>query len=126
MIVKIHDDGDNDVDGACMANDFKSAIDWGREHVKENSPFILYLVGHGERDPDVFFLDVDKSEGFTPSELAQQLSTFPETTRMLIVIDACYSGCFITTPDSISAKNRIIVTSAHDNKKGISVFKCAF
>ena len=110
-------DGDNDVDSACTVNDFISAMEWARERVGEHSPFILYMSGHGEKDPEVFFLDVDKSEGITPSLFDQQLSMFPEGTRMLIVIDACYSGCFIAAPETISASNRIIITSAHADRK---------
>ena len=112
------DDGDYDVDWAPSDNGFNLAMGWARLRVEGHSPFILYLVGHGEEDE--FYLGSDISDSLAASNLSQELDKFPEETRMLIFIDACYSGSFITGTDNISAKNRVIVTSAHDDKKVIT------
>jgi len=110
-------DGDVDVDASSSLANFVSAIAWAQGRVGVDSPFILYLSGHGVDFPEVFFFDVEKSDGITSSLLDQQLRTLPGGTQMLIVIDACYSGCFITAPDTVSATNRVIITSTHDDEK---------
>jgi outer membrane protein assembly factor BamB len=106
-------DGDIDVDKPSSFKDFEDAIEWARERVGEYSPFILYLVGHC--DGNSFYLnDVDTiSPGF---RLDHWLGELPTGTRMLIVIDSCYAGSFITPPNGdISAINRIIIGSSGDH-----------
>jgi len=115
-------DGDVDVDAISSLANFESAIAWAQGRVGVDSPFILYLSGHGVDYPEVFFFDVGKSDGITSSLLDQQLGTLPGGTQMLIVINACYSGCFITVPDTVSATNRVIITSAHDDEKTYPYF----
>ena len=111
-------DGEPEVDWAPSSNGFRLAMGWARLRVGEHSPFILYLVGHGEKDE--FYLGSDISDSLFASKLNEWLDQLPKGTQMLIVIDACYSGSFITAPDSISAENRIVVTSAHDDQKVIT------
>ena len=112
-------DGDNDVDMTSRRANFELAIKrWAAMRVGQYSPLILYLSGHGVSQPDTFFLDVKQNEAFTPVELDNWLKVCPENTPMLIIIEACYSGCFITAPETVSASNRIIITSTHDDKEG--------
>jgi murein DD-endopeptidase MepM/ murein hydrolase activator NlpD len=108
-------DGDADVDWAPSNNGFKLAMGWARLRVGEHSPFILYLTGHGERGE--FYLGSGMSDSLFVSNLNQELDKFPEKTQMLIIVDSCYSGSFITAPETISAPNRVIVTSSHDDQK---------
>ncbi|MEM3697104.1 MAG: CARDB domain-containing protein [Candidatus Bathyarchaeia archaeon] len=116
-------DGDNDVDMTCTHANFELAIKrWAAMRVGEYSPLILYLSGHGVSQPDTFFLDVKQNEAFTPVQLNDWLQFCPQNTPMLIIIDACYSGCFVTAPETISASKRIIITSTHDDKEGYPYF----
>jgi len=55
----------------------------------------------------------------TTYQLNNELENFP-LNRMLIIIEACYSGSFITKrvlDDTISAENRIVITAAHDQEE---------
>jgi hypothetical protein len=117
-------DGDNDVDGTLTLDNFRLAITrWAAMRVGRFSPLILYLVGHGFTQPDIFFLDADQGVGVSPALLDDWLKGCPENTPMLIVIDACFSGCFITAPETISASNRIIIASTHADQRGYPYFE---
>ena len=84
----IDGDGEDEVDQISSLTEFRNVIEqWVPARVGEHSPFILYLVGHGARDT-FFFRD---AEGVGPSLLDHWLGELPIGTRMLIVIDACYS-----------------------------------
>jgi hypothetical protein len=119
----VDEDGDDEVDGYSSRDWFIYAMEWAKQRVNENIPFILYLIGHGYNDPSTtgtFFLDYPGAQGISPTDLNGLLNAFPEQTPMFIGIDACYSGVFITPEDgTISTPNRkrVIVTSAHDDQK---------
>jgi len=113
----------DEVDRPSTLSDFEFAIkEWAASFAGKASPLILYLVGHGTQDPEIFFLSEPRTEGFAPSDLNFLLGFCEEGTPMVIVIDACYSGCFITEPATISAPDRVIITSAHDDKKILPYF----
>ncbi|HIE30221.1 TPA: hypothetical protein EYP66_23405 [Candidatus Poribacteria bacterium] len=82
---------------------------------------MLYMVGHGS---ELATFELNKNESVTSIDLVKWFDeNFSEETKMLIVIDACYSGSFITDPTySISSKNRIIVTSTRDDEKNWWIF----
>ena len=108
------------VDAPASLSHFKNTINEVKGKIGDDStPFILYLVGHGDKD-DGFLFDPEVlgNEGaLKVSQLQEELDGFPIETLMLIVIGSCYSGGFINSPDySISAPNRIIITSAHDDQ----------
>jgi len=123
----IDDDGDDEVDGDAALDAFKDAIHQVAEATRDSStPVLIYLAGHGEQD--CFIFDEDDSEnGYLwvsqiPGTLglAELLSEFTESVRCAVVIGSCYSGCFITSSEashgSISAANRVVITSAHDDE----------
>lgn len=108
----VDNDGQDEVDMACSLDNLQFALtEWAPVRVGSDSPLILYMVGHGTQG-NFYLTDI---EGISPTPLLDNwLSDLPDGTLMLIVIDACYSGSFITSDfnGEISEPNRVIVTSA--------------
>jgi parallel beta-helix repeat protein len=112
----IDGDGNAEVDGPASFTHFKNAINEAKKKIQNKSiPLILYLTGHGEQNLFVFDPDDLSPEGeISASNLREMLNGFSSNTPMLIVIGSCSSGSFITSDQSISGSNRIIITAAHD------------
>jgi len=118
----VDDDGSDDVDRDTTLANFEEAItEWAQKRVSPESPLILYMVGHGS---ELATFELNKNESVTSIDLVKWFDeNFSEETKMLIIIDACYSGSFITDAKySISSKNRIIVTSTRDDEKNWWIF----
>ena len=113
-------DGDDEVANLASYSYFKNAINDVKDKIGDNpTPFILYLVGHGDLDDGFVFDKGDLSDegDLKVWQLQEEFDKFSSETPMLIVIGSCYSGVFITSDVGISAKNRIIITATHDNQK---------
>ena len=98
----------------------KEAItDWAVNKMKSHvADLYIVIVGHG--DEDTIFFD---SEVITASNLNQWLSVFNDIphAHIIVLIGSCNSGSFIDAPDSLSAPDRIIITSSdihEDSNKG--------
>jgi hypothetical protein len=107
-------DGQDVVDQPASIDNLKNSID-EIKHKIGDSPLILYLVGHGNKE--VF------DSTLSSTELREMLEPFQDN-LMLIVIGSCYSGSFITldqVTDSISGNNRIIITATHDDEERYSI-----
>jgi len=112
----INGNGSDAVDMNCTKDNFMYVMEQlVPERVNQFSPLILYMVGHGRIDE--FF--VEEAKDVNPDFLDHYLSALPEGTPMIVIIDACYSGSFITPSiqGEISAPNRIIITSCHDDQE---------
>jgi hypothetical protein len=107
-------DGDKtaDVDAASGYETLKYAItQWARQRVDATHPLILYMMDHGR--PEEFYLD-GAGHFVTPDDLHQWLGELEAQTpglRSIIIIEACNSGSFLFTPQSISKPGRIVITS---------------
>ena len=84
----------------------------------------MYMVGHGDETKG--YMNFSHEDGVSGWELNQWIADFSvkfeeqfsEEAKILVVVDACYSGSFITDSFmSISAANRIILTSTPDDEK---------
>jgi len=76
---------------------------------------VFYVVGHGSDEVVVF--DSKQTDYLYTMILQEELDKFSNDIPMLIMINACHSGSFITSSHfSISAPNRIIITTAHDDQ----------
>jgi WD40 repeat protein len=120
----IDGDRDDEVDAPAILSNFKESINEVKTKIGDKPiPLILYLTGHGQRDPDCFIFDEDDPfEGYLwLDELKKMLNEFSTEPLMLIVIGSCYSGRFITSTQGISAPNRIIITATHNNQKRYSI-----
>ncbi len=118
-------DGNNtDVDRPSSEGNLEYAItSWARERVGTYSPLILYLSGHGYKED--FEVNRQANEVVSSKELDSWLDMLPNGTEMLIFMDACYSGSFITetsSGDTISGENRIIITSTDDSQEGFYTY----
>jgi len=115
------DDGHNDVDGDPTRDNLKEAItEWATQRVGPSAPLILCMVGHGMEVGSFDLNELDQVLGF---ELEEWFGVLPKENEILIVIDACYSGSFITHPvNSISSKNRVIVTSCRADQEVFPYF----
>lgn len=98
--------------------------EWAINRVGPSSPLILYMVGHGSENA-TFELNNNEPVYLTSYDLKNWLghNSFSDV-KMLIVIDACNSGSFITySPNSsISANNRIIITSCRADESAKPYF----
>ena len=111
----VDENGDDEVNNPASYSYFKKAVNDVKGKMEGNpTPFILYLVGHGDLDDGFVFDKGDLSDegDLKVLQLQEELSKFSSETPMLIVIGSCYSGSFITSNESISAENRIIITAA--------------
>jgi len=115
-------DGADEVDGYAARSYFEDALQDIRNEIAGcPTPLVLYLTGHGDPVDDTvgFYFGnwVYPDDYIFNWQLSPLLNEFSDETPMLIVLGCCYSGTFITSSNSISAPNRIIVTAAHDGKR---------
>jgi len=114
---------DDEVDMTASLANFSSAVNEIKDEIGDSSAlFVLYLVGHGVEDAFSFGGDSLHVAELHNASGGGLLDGFSEKVRMLIVIESCYSGSFITASagsgqDSISAENRIIITATHDDQE---------
>jgi hypothetical protein len=112
----IDGDPDNEVHAPASLDHFENVLNKIRTETGNNpNLLIIYLVGHGVQDAFLF------DGGDLPvSILRDELDKFSSETRMVIVINSCYSGSFITPTypeQSISAANRILITTTHNDQE---------
>ena len=114
-------DGTHETDGYAALSYFVDALEQVRSKIAGGpTPLVLYLTGHGDpiTDGAAFYFGnwVSPDDYLFNDQLSQMLNEFSTETPMLIVLGCCYSGAFVTSSDSISAPNRIIIT-AGDGKR---------
>jgi len=108
---------------AASLTNFRSAVSEIRDAIGDRSAlFILYLVGQGAQDAFLFGGDSLPVSALHNASGGGLLDGFSQKVKMLIVIESCYSGSFITGSatfgqDSLSAGNRIIIAAAHDDQE---------
>ncbi|MEZ4558696.1 MAG: C13 family peptidase [Caldilineaceae bacterium] len=84
--------------------------------VDDEHALTIYMMDHGDRD--VLYLDKLRNERLKPEDLDEMLDILEAQkpgVKVNVVIEACYSGSFISGDDSISKANRVVVTSVDDN-----------
>ena len=113
-ILYLNDKGYQGVDKALSVENFRDTMEnWIPQRVGKYDPLILYISAHGTSRCTIALNDTTV---VSCNELKKWLDKLPEGTKMLIVIDACYSGKFITNEDNISFQNRAIITSTKPNQ----------
>jgi len=111
---------------ATLENLQEALTQWAPQRVGPSSPLILTMIGHGVEAWKGIF-DLSEDESLNGSVLNGLLKTSPEGTKMLIVVDACYSGSFITDPlNSISSTDRVVLTSTRAGEEAYEPFFDAF
>lgn len=108
------------VDAPASVDNFEKYLNEIKDKIGDNStPFILYLVGHGDRNIFLFDPENEAVEHLIDADLRHMLED-AHFDPALIVIWSCNSGSFITrdfADDSISVegKRRIIITATHED-----------
>jgi hypothetical protein len=114
---------DDEVDMTASFANFRSAVNEIKDKIGDSPGlFVLYLVGHGVEEAFSFGGDSLHVSALHNASGDGLLDGFSEKVRMLVVIESCYSGSFISASassgeDSISAGNRIIITATHDDQE---------
>ncbi len=110
------DVGRENVDASASVTNLHAAItQWVPDNIGSDTSVTLYLMDHGA--PELFYLDKRRGEWVTPDQLDEwltELETAQPQVNVNAIIEACYSGSFITEPGSISKPGRVIITSADD------------
>lgn len=105
------------VDATSTRANLQAAIqEWAKEYVGSDRALTLYLMDHGAKE--LFYLDKQRGEWVSPDDLNSWLNNLETATPGLavnVIIEACFSGSFITTPGSLSKPGRVVVTSTDDN-----------
>ena len=121
----VDDDGETEVDTVTSLSNLEFALKLAKYKLSKDKSnlLVIYMVGHID-EAGVFEIIRDE-EYLAPYDFNNMLDEFPKETLMFIFIDSCYAGRFITgqyTPGSISASNRVIVASSHDDQKKYPYF----
>lgn len=82
-------------------DNFKSAIKWG----SDADNLIIYMVDHGGRNT----FQVNQNEILSIEEFKSSLNAI--NNKVILIIDACYSGSFIRSLNENTDRQRIIITS---------------
>lgn len=104
------------VDAPSLAGNLQYAIQtWAPAHVQDGEPFYVYLSNHGEHE--VFYLDTG-GQVLTTAQLDAWLTAFQAQrphSPVVVMIEACFSGSFITPPASLARAGRVIISATGDN-----------
>jgi len=81
--------------------------------LNEDTPLIIYLMGHGNKDATFRVLGSDQI--ITAIELNDAIDTLQSKTqcKVLLILESCYSGNFLSY---LKGRNRIVLTSAGDEE----------
>ncbi len=109
------------IDKPTSAEWLKYAItEWAKERVNKYVPLCIYLISHNRGDK-FLLAKGDEDVYLTPEMLDEWLNVLPDDTPVIIVIEACYSGKFITKTSNgnpvLSKYGRTIITSANEEER---------
>jgi hypothetical protein len=108
-------------DGPSLSGNLAYAIQtWGPLHVQDGAPLYIYLADHGAAER--FYLDTSSNVAST-EQLDGWLTSFQNQrphSPVVVIIEACYSGSFITPASSLARAGRVIVTSTDDASPAIA------
>ncbi|MBX3011013.1 MAG: NHL repeat-containing protein [Caldilineaceae bacterium] len=106
------------VDAAATVANLQNAITtWAPSKLSNNGVLTIYVMDHGEKER--IYLNKAQNEIVTPTQIDQwltQLEAARPGIKINIIIEACYSGSFISHPDSLSRAGRLVMTSTSDQK----------
>ncbi|HHZ92383.1 TPA: hypothetical protein EYN65_18090, partial [Candidatus Poribacteria bacterium] len=98
----------------------KAITDWAKKQVNNQVPLYIYLLSHNLGDKFLLEKTDTQEKYLSPQLLDTWLDRLPEGTPVTIVIEACYSGNFISQDGIKSAlvdKDRTIIVSARGDKQ---------
>ena len=106
------------VDAAATVANLQSAItNWAASRLGADGVLTIYLMDHG--DKEVIYLNKGQNEIATSTQIdgwLTQLESSLPVVKINIMIEACYSGSFVSLPNSLSKAGRLVMTSTNDSK----------
>ena len=102
--------------GATVANLQEAITNWAANKTGPEKPLFIYMMDHGNIDQ--LFVDEVNQQHISPTDLdtwLDQLEAAVPGVKIIIVIEACYSGSFIQGIQSVSKQGRIIISSTSAN-----------
>ncbi|MEO5334410.1 MAG: hypothetical protein H7839_20535 [Magnetococcus sp. YQC-5] len=114
-------DSISDIDGLASSVALKDAIlTWAGGYVGNNKPLIIYLVGHG-REGEFYVSKPTSGEPdiVTATMLNGWLDDLQTKTsaKVILIVDACYSGSFMKPLVSPAGMQRIVIASAEATER---------
>ncbi|MEM7129108.1 MAG: leucine-rich repeat domain-containing protein [Chloroflexota bacterium] len=123
-----------DVDAFASTANLEQAITaWAADKVSAEGMLTIYLMDHGNKEQ--IYLDKRQQQWVTPEQLDQWLEiveTKHPGLQVNIIIEACYSGSFISKPQTLSKPGRVIIASTNDaslawtSREGGAIFSDRF
>ncbi|MGB0387781.1 MAG: C13 family peptidase [Ardenticatenaceae bacterium] len=115
MSLDANGDGQPDVDKLANNANLEEAItSWAADKVGAQEPLTIYMMDHG--DQNQLYLN-GRDEPLTATLLdgwlAQLEGEVPDL-QTNVIVEACYSGSFVSEPESISQPNRTVMASTGD------------
>jgi len=108
-------------DGQTSLGTLELAItNWAKKQVNPQVPLYIYLLSHNLGDKFLLEKSGNQEKYLSPQLLDIWLDTLPEGTPVTVVIEACYSGNFISrngTPTALVGENRTIIVSARGDRQ---------
>ncbi|MCX6047641.1 MAG: SMP-30/gluconolactonase/LRE family protein [Chloroflexi bacterium] len=108
----------NNVDEAATGASLKNAITtWAASKLSSNGVLTIYFMDHGDKEK--IYLNKAQNEVASSEQINQwltELETSLPGLKINIMIEACYSGSFVSLPDSLSKAGRLVMTSTSDGK----------
>jgi hypothetical protein len=98
----------------------KAITDWAKRQVNSQVPLYLYLLSHNLGNQFLLEKTETQQKYLSPQLLDTWLDRLPEGTPVTVVIEACYSGNFISqagTKSALVGKNRTVISSARGDKQ---------
>jgi len=116
----IDGDGENDVDGFSSRDNLKSAI----ENLDSNIPFLtIYLVDHGVSENGDIGFCLNENETLFAQDLGKWLNSFQAASNchIMIIMDFCGSGGFLSHLSPPPGKERILIASAREDETAMFI-----
>ena len=98
----------------------KAITDWAKKQVNPQVPLYIYLLSHNLGDQFLLEKTETQEKYLSPQLLDTWLDTLAVGTPVTVVVEACYSGNFISQDGQKSAlvdDNRTIIVSASGDKQ---------
>ncbi|MEO5334697.1 MAG: chitobiase/beta-hexosaminidase C-terminal domain-containing protein [Magnetococcus sp. YQC-5] len=120
--LSVYNKKDSNIFAPASSSALKEAItNWAINSVSPTRPLILYMVDHGDDDAKFYATKPKDSDPdiITAAMLKEWLDTLQNKTgaKVILIIDACYSGSFLQALKPAAGIKRIVLASTGANEK---------
>ncbi len=85
---------------------------WAAARVGPERPFTLYMIDHGKQNE--LYLDGPAGQTVSPAQVdawLSELETAHPGLKVNVIVEACHSGSFIRSPQTVSKPGRVVISS---------------